>query len=53
MMLMTWVRQYLADCHEGIRILSTRAFWVDFRAYCSPEAVAARIVTWLEEMRRL
>jgi hypothetical protein len=47
------VRQYLAGCREGIDILSTRAFWVDvFWAYWSPEAVAARIVARLEDMRR-
>ena len=43
---MTWAKRYLADCREGLRILSTRAFWADFRTYWSPEAVAARMAAW-------
>lgn len=42
------MKAYLSELREGIHVLTGRAFWRDFRAYWSPDAVAARMDAWVE-----
>jgi hypothetical protein len=49
--MMTMIRGYLRDLGAGCRILASRAFWREFRAYWSAAAVAARMDAWTERLK--